>query len=78
MACRKYQLINTGATNVYVSFRRCEDGGLERDKEMIPFRIYNLWVMDDIIESAQEGQFTLEDEGLFPPPAPTTETTTAP
>jgi hypothetical protein len=77
MSCRKFQLINTGATNVYITFRRCEDGAYERNYECIPYRIYNLWTLDGEVTSAELHQFTLEDEGEFPPIPPTTTTTTA-
>ena len=70
MACNKYQLINTGTTNAYITFRRCEDGAYERNYECIPFRIYNLWVMDDTLVSSEMSQLALESEGAFPPPAP--------
>jgi hypothetical protein len=70
MACTKYQLINTGSTNAYITFRRCEDGAFERNYECIPFRIYNLWVMDDTLTSGELSQLSLENEGSFPPPAP--------
>ena len=67
MSCRKCEIINTGSTNVYISFRTCRDSFFIQNKEIVPFRNYNIWCLDGNLSSDNIGQISVFCTN-FPPP----------
>ena len=69
MACSKYTLTNTGATQVNFNYRRCDDAMWEYQVELEPNQTKNIWLIDNSYSIAPlfVPNVVLVNDGVFPP-----------
>ena len=69
MACSKYTLTNTGATQVNFNYRRCDDAMWEYQVELEPNQTKNIWLIDNSYSIAPlfVPNVVLVNDGAFPP-----------
>jgi len=68
MACKKYNIVNSGGSAIYFNYQRCNDSIWEYQESLMPGESKNLWVIPGTFSSPfNTSNFQLTDEGVFPP-----------
>jgi hypothetical protein len=67
MACSKYNLVNTGETLSYFTYRKCDDGAWQYQVKLEVDQSKNIWLLDNTYSSAFSNQIQLTNLGAFTP-----------
>lgn len=77
MACKKYQLTNTGTTDFYFNYKRCSDQMWQYETQLNPSQTKTIWFEDGTYSSpfTNSAGASIVDLGDFPPSGTTTPST---
>ena len=65
MACSKYNLVNTGTTIAYFSYRKCDDSAWQYQVKLETNQTKNIWLLNNTYSTAFSDSIALTDLGAF-------------